>query len=91
MPRPKKNRAINCNPEAYYFKPRGVPLRQLESIYLLTDELEAINLADKKLCSHEEAAQKMKISRATFGRILRSARSKIAEAIISGKAIEIQK
>ena len=32
----------------------------------------------------------MKISRATFGRILEGARHKIAEAIIKGKALKLE-
>jgi len=89
MSRPKKNRKVNCNPGAYYFKPRGIPLRNLESILLAKDEVEAIRLADYLSFSHEEAAQKMQISRATFGRIIKTARNKIAQSILEGKAIEI--
>ena len=89
MARPKKNRIVNCNPGAYYFKPRGIPLRDLESILLEKDELEAMRLADYLSLSHENAAQKMNISRATFGRIIKLARNKIAKSILEGKAIEI--
>jgi uncharacterized protein len=91
MARPKKNRIVNCNPTAYYFKPRGIPLGDLESIILEKDELEAMRLADCLSLSHEEAAQKMQISRATFGRIIKSARNKVASSILTGKAIEIIK
>ena len=63
----------------------------LEEIALERDEFEAINFADLKNLSHEEAAEKMEISRATFGRIIKSARKKIAEAMIMGKAIKINK
>lgn len=91
MGRPKKNRTISCNPEAYYFKPRGIPMMELDSIILERDEIEAIRLADIESLSHEEAALKMQISRATFGRIVKSARNKIATSILNGKAIEIKK
>ncbi|MBI1933830.1 MAG: DUF134 domain-containing protein [Ignavibacteriales bacterium] len=91
MPRPKKNRCLFCNPVVYYYKPQGIPLRLLEEINLERDEFEAINLADLENLSHEEAAKKMKISRATFGRIIKSARNKIAESMIMGKAIKINK
>ncbi|MCJ7552865.1 MAG: DUF134 domain-containing protein [Ignavibacteriaceae bacterium] len=89
MARPKKRRRINCNPAAYYFKPRGIPMFELEEILLEDDELEAIRLADHQSLSHEDAAAKMKISRATFGRIVHSARKKIADGILNGKAIRI--
>ncbi len=90
MARPKKSRRICCNPEAYYFKPMGIPLCQLEEIPLSLDEVEALSLADCEGLYHEEAALRMKISRATFGRILRDARRKVAASIIQGKAIRIE-
>jgi len=61
----------------------------IESI-LEHDELEAIRLADLEQLNHDEGAIKMKISRATFGRILEKARFKTADAIINGKAIKIE-
>lgn len=89
MPRPKKHRVIKCDPAALYFKPRGIPLSMLLETDLKGDELEAIKLADYDSLSHETAAGKMHISRATFGRIVKSARGKIADSIINGKAIKI--
>ena len=89
MPRPKKHRCMRCNPSAYYFKPRGIPIRLLHETILEKDELEAIKLADFDNLDHVCAAEEMKISRATFGRILRSARNKVADSIINGKAIKI--
>lgn len=74
----------------YYFKPRGIPLVELEEVSVRLDELEAIRLADYEGLYHEDAAQKMKISRATFGRILDEARHKVAEAILKGKALKIE-
>jgi len=90
MSRPKKCRCVGYNPSVYYFKPRGISLVHLEEISILLDELEAIRLADYEGLYHEDAAQKMKISRATFGRILDEARHKVAEAIIKGKALKIE-
>jgi uncharacterized protein len=89
MSRPKKCRCINCSPNSSYFKPKGIPLIQLEEVLLSLDEFEAIRLADHEAFYHEEAAAKMSVSRATFGRILDSARSKIADALINGKALKI--
>jgi predicted DNA-binding protein (UPF0251 family) len=91
MARPKKNRKVNCNPGAYFFKPRGIPLRELDTIELEKDELESIYLADYLSLLQEESALKMQISRATFGRIVKSARYKIAKSILHGSAIEIKK
>ena len=89
MARPKKNRKIRCSTAAYYFKPRGIPMADLQEVILEVDELEAIRLGDMLNYSQEEAAVKMKISRATFGRIVNKARQKIAEGMINGKAIRI--
>lgn len=89
MPRPKKYRKVNCSPSAYYFKPRAISLSELEEIILEADELESLRLADLNAYSHEKSAEQMKISRATFGRIIELARFKLADAILNGKAIKI--
>ena len=85
MARPKKCRSIACSPNASYFKPRGIPLVELEEVVLNMDELEAIRLADYEGLYHEEAASRMNVSRPTFGRILGEARGKVADAILGGK------
>ena len=89
MPRPKKKRKICCNPSSYYFKPRGIPVYDLEEIIIDDDELESLRLADLLAYSHEKAAKEMKISRATFGRIVEVARKKVIDGILNGKAIRI--
>jgi predicted DNA-binding protein (UPF0251 family) len=71
------------------FKPCGVPGHSLEVIYMTKDEIEAIRLADLEGLYQEEAANKMEVSRPTFGRILNAARKKLADAIINGKSIEL--
>ena len=90
MSRPKKKRNIVCDPDVTYFKPRGVPLRFLEEVALTVDEYEAIRLADLFGLSHEEAGKRMGVSRATFGRIIQSARRSVAEALVNGMAIRIE-
>jgi uncharacterized protein len=90
MSRPRKCRAVQCRPDATYFKPRGIPMTHLEEIALTIDELEAIRLADFDELYHEDAAKKMKISRQTFGRILQKAHRKVAESLIQGKALKIE-
>jgi len=89
MPRPRKHRRVCCNPSSYYFKPRGIPVFELEEIIIDHDELESLRLADFLAYSHEKAAKEMKISRATFGRIVEAARKKVADGILNGKAIKI--
>lgn len=72
------------------FKPFGIPMRELESVYLLYEEYEALRLADYENLTQEEAAKKMNISRPTFTRLYDKARKSIAKAFVEGKAIVIQ-
>lgn len=90
MARPFKCRKVNFVPNVTYFKPRGIPISMLEEVVLTIDELEALRLADFEAYSQEDAAEKMKVSRATFGRIIENARKKLVDALISGKAILIE-
>ena len=90
MARPTKIGRISCNPEANYYKPRGIPIRELEEVVLTEDELEAIRLADLEGLYHEKAANEMRISRQTFGNIIRAAHKKIAGALMNGKALRIE-
>ena len=91
MSRPKKPRFLRFKPDVYYFKPRGIPLRILEEVVLLPDEVEALKLHDVDGVEQTQAAAKMKISQPTYARILNKAYKKIAQALIKGKAIKIEK
>ena len=77
-------------PESNYFNPRGVPLSALEEVILTVDEFEAIRLADLEGSYQEQAAEKMNVSRQTFGRIIDSAHRKVAEVLVKGKALKIE-
>ncbi len=90
MARPQKSRIVACDPGASYFKPRGVPLREMEEVRLTIDQMEAIRLADLEGLSQQEAGGKMGVSRATFGRIVQRARRTVAEALVHGKAILLE-
>jgi len=54
------------------------------------DELEAVRLADFEGLYQEDAAERMKVSRQTFGNIIISAHKKIADALIHGKVLKIE-
>ena len=90
MVRPLKDRLVAFNPDVSYFKPRGIPLMELEEVILKVDECEAIRLADLMNLSHADAGRRMGVSRATFGRIVQRARKCVADAVINGKAIRIE-
>ncbi len=83
-------RRVSNLPLITYFKPAGIPLRDLEEICLSVEELEAVRLKDQEDLEQEQCAEKMNVSRPTFVRILDSARKKIADALIQGKAIRIE-
>lgn len=89
MPRPRKCRKINNAPDINYFKPRGVPMRELAEVYLPLEGFEAIRLADYEGLNHEAAARQMHVSRQTFGRILASARNTVGRALVEGMALRI--
>jgi len=90
MPRPVKCRRVGFIPDVLYFKPAGIPMRDLEEVNLSLDELESIRLADLEGMYQEDAAGHMCVSRQTFANILASARSKLAECLIEGKALRIE-
>ena len=90
MARPRNCRRVSSIPESTYFKPRGIPLTMLEEVVLTVDECEAIRLADLESLHQEQAAERMKVSRQTFGRIIESAHKKVAEALVKGKALKIE-
>ena len=90
MPRPKKCRKVTAEPRAYYFKPRAVPLCELEEVTLQLDELQALEHADIRRKDQASGAAAMKVSRQTFGNILASARRKLADAVVNGKALKIE-
>jgi hypothetical protein len=62
----------------------------LAGIVLTLDEFEAIRLADLEGLYQEQAAERMSVSRPTFGRILASAHRKVAEALAHGKTLRIE-
>jgi len=90
MVRPRLCRRVRFNPNITYFKPRGIPLNELKEINLQVEEFEAIRLKDLEGLEQEECAKKMGISQPTFHRLILSARKKVADAIVNGKAIKIE-
>lgn len=90
MVRPKHCRTVSGRPAALIFKPAGVPKRKLKVTTLSIDEFEAIRLADHLSMYQEEAAEKMGVSRQTFGRIIAEARGKVARMLVYGQALHIE-
>jgi len=90
MVRPQIQRRVSGQPAIEYFKPQGIPLVELEEVVLPLDGLEALRLADVEGLYHDAAAERMGVSRPTFGRVLAQARRVVAKAITEGKALRIQ-
>lgn len=90
MARPEKLRCVAQLPNVGSFRPVGIPANVLQGVRLSLEELESIRLKDLEGLEQEECAQQMRISRPTFHRVLESARKKLADALINGKAIQIE-
>ena len=88
--RPQNHRCVEQIPEVTRFKPAGVPVNVLSQVRLTVDELEAIRLADFEGLYQEQAAERLKVSRQTFGRIIAAARKKVAQALIDGRGLQIE-
>lgn len=90
MPGRPSRRRICGRPTVAIFKPAGAPARDLDELAMTLDEFEAIRLADLEGLYQEEAASRMRVSRTTFGRIVDTARRKVAEALMRGLALRIE-
>ena len=90
MPRMRRMRRVGFEPGVVFFKPAGVAMRDLEEVVLTVEEFEAVRLSDYEGLTQSECAEKMGVSQPTFYRVLSSAREKIADALVGGKAIRIQ-
>lgn len=88
MPRPRMCRCVRALPAVSHFRPCS--RRSAGEVILAVEELEAIRLADFDRKTQEEAADAMRISRQTFGRVIEMARSKVADALVNGKSIVIK-
>ncbi len=87
--RPKMRRRVRSLPPAGRFEPVGVSVGPGREVELSLDEIEALRLADLEAIYHEEAARAMGVSRSTYGRVLESARHKVALALWGGVALVI--
>jgi predicted DNA-binding protein (UPF0251 family) len=88
LPRPKKLRFVSGYPTLTAFVPQGVSVSG--EVFLSVEELEAIRLSDFEGLDQATAANMMAVSRQTYGRVLANARSIVAEALITGKALKVE-
>jgi predicted DNA-binding protein (UPF0251 family) len=80
LPRPPSRRRVEGTPIASVYRPAGIPVRDLTTVVLA--DLEGLYPAG--------AAERMGVSRPTFGRIIGSAHRKVAQALVRGQALLIE-
>ncbi|MGM5488477.1 MAG: DUF134 domain-containing protein [Nanobdellota archaeon] len=90
MPRPHSRRKVCRKPQVEYFKPAGIPLKDIQEVSITIDEYEAFRLKDQLALDQTEASEKMDVSQPTFHRLLLAARRKVSDALVNGKAIRIE-
>jgi predicted DNA-binding protein (UPF0251 family) len=66
-------------------------MKSLETTRLELSELEALRLCDMEGLSQEEAGARMKVSRGTVQRLIKSGRAKVIGALLTSRAIIIEK
>lgn len=91
MPRPRKRRQCRRFDGDRVFKPRSIPMSELETLRLGLDELEAMRLCDLEGHEQEEAGERMGVSRGTVQRLLKSGRAKVIQALLDSSALVIEK
>ena len=89
MPRPRKERQCRHYHGDRVFKPRSIPMRELETVSLRTDELEALRLCDLEGLDQETAGERMGVSRGTVQRLVKSGREKVMGALVRNAALVI--
>ncbi|MFX0168932.1 MAG: DUF134 domain-containing protein [Candidatus Hodarchaeota archaeon] len=90
MPRPHKRRFVRAEPNITYYKPRGIPIGTISEVVLNVDEFEALRVKDLLGLPQKKAAQQLKVSQPTLHRILKTAHTKVADALVNGKALRIE-
>ena len=90
MPRPRKRCRCRTYDGDKIFKPRSIPMHQLEKVHLELSELEAMRLCDLENHDQETAGARMSISRGTVQRLLKSGRAKVLRSMLYSQALIIK-
>lgn len=89
VPRPRKQRQCRHHAGDRVFKPRSIPLPELDVLYLREDELEALRLCDLEGFDQTGAGERMGVSRGTVQRLLKSGRSTLVRTLVENSALVI--
>lgn len=90
MPRPRKHRRCRAYEGDRVFKPRSIPMTELETVRLELGELEAMRLCDLEDHDQIGAGRRMGVSRGTVQRLLASGRAKVVRALLESRALLIE-
>ena len=88
MPRPKRPRCISSHPTIREFRPHGV--REQGEISLSLEEFEVIRIIDFEGLDQSQAAEMMNVSRQTVGRILKTGRYKLSNALVTPLRLKVE-
>lgn len=89
MARPRKERNCRHHRGDRVFKPRSIPMPELEILTLGEDELEALRLCDVEGLHQAVAGERMGVSRGTVQRLLKTGRETLVRAIAENAALII--
>lgn len=87
--RPRRPRSIDDTQSSRCYSPQCCPHDEEVTITLLPEEVELLRLIDLEGLEQEEAAAVLGVSRRTVWRDLHTARRKVADALTSGKTIQM--
>jgi len=90
MPRPRKKKLCRAYVGDRVFKPRSIPMYELDTIRLELSELEAMRLCDLDGLDQLAAGKRMTVSRGTIQRLLKSGRAKVLRALLQSRALLIE-
>jgi predicted DNA-binding protein (UPF0251 family) len=90
MPRPQK--ACRCRRFRgdRVFKPRSIPMSQLDIVGLSLREFEAMRLCDLENLDQTQAGERMGVSRGTVQRLLSRGRAKTTSALLHSRALVVR-
>jgi len=91
VPRPRKQRRCQQYMGDTIYKPRSIPMTELEVITIDLSDLEAMRLCDLDGLDQEEAGHRIGVSRGTVQRMLKRGRASVVEALLTSKALLIDK
>lgn len=87
MARPTRCRRVCAEPDCLGFSPRTG--NGAGEVVLTVDEYEVLRLVDYEKRTHGQCAEQMEISRSTVTEIYESARFKLSDSLVNGKALVI--